>query len=328
MANIQVKSFITHKRGETDVDIQDSIAYDLECGCFALSDGVTNSFLPKILSDLLTSTYIDGKGKSIFPPPSMPECFMTERNHYMDSLDEDMRLMEEMVEEEFHVGAATFVGLTMNGDEFSWQILGDSCLFILPEDGRMRCFCSMTVKVSPQWQLDVQFDNHPRQIHSDGIVVGEWIKGKRNITSGWAILASDAISNWIIQQWNEGRDIITELWNLHDNEVFESFVEQEYQEHRLKSDDESVILIRIGQQEEIAEIPVVPDTPELSEKSESPEPSEPTELIESPEPSESSEPSESPVISESPLISDSSENSVSSEPIIEDDEFDYSGYSQ
>ena len=152
MANIQVKSFITHKRGETDVDIQDSIAYDLESGCFALSDGVTNSFLPKILSDLLTSTYIDGKGKSIFPPPSMPECFMTERNHYMDSLDEDMRLMEEMVEEEFHVGAATFVGLTINGDEFSWQILGDSCLFILPEDGRMRCFCSMTVKVSPQWQ--------------------------------------------------------------------------------------------------------------------------------------------------------------------------------
>ena len=252
MPIVQVKSFITHKRGETDNDIQDSIAFDMERGRYALSDGVTNSFLPKYMSNLLTRAYVEAEYESEFPPSALPNMFKVERDRYMDNLNEDARVLQEMAEEEFHVGAATFVGLTMNGDDFSWQVLGDSCLFILPEDGRMRCFCSMPVIVSPEWQLDVKFDNHPRQIRSDGVVVGEWVKGKRTITSGWVLLASDAISNWIVQQWNEGRDIITELWTLNDNVEFEAFVEQEYRANRLKSDDESVILIRIGIAEEKA----------------------------------------------------------------------------
>lgn len=313
MTGIQVKSFITHKRGETDGDIQDSIAYDVDRGRYALSDGVTNSFLPKCLSDLLTQSYLEVENHSDFPPRSLPQQFQTQRDNYLEQLDAEQRMLQEMVEEEFKVGAATFVGLTVDGDEFSWQVLGDSCLFLLPEDGHLRCFCSMPVRVNPDWSLDVQFGNHPRQIHSDGAVVGEWIKGKRTITSGWVILASDAMSNWIVQQWNERRDFIPELWALHGQDDFEAFVEQEYQAGRLKSDDESVILIRIA---------------EISDNSQTDEESVPTENSEFSQHFGNSDSSEDSEDSKSSDHYDHSEPSDDIESNTFDDDFDYSGFAQ
>ncbi len=263
--SIQIKSFITHKRGETDDDIQDSIDYDLQRGRFALSDGVTNSFLPNVLSNLLTHSFVNDEDVAIFPPISLPQRFKEQRDQYMDALDEDARILQEMVEEEFHIGAATFVGLYLKGNEFSWQVLGDSCLFIVPKDGRMRCFCSMPVNISPEWKLKVDFGNRPRQIHSSGAVVGEWTKGKRTISSGWVVMASDAMSNWLIQQYNVGNDPIYALWNLNDNEDFEKYVEQECQAERLKSDDESVIIFKVDEKVDSSPISESFEPSEMSE---------------------------------------------------------------
>ena len=271
LMDISVKSFITHKRGETDEDIQDSISIDLERGRFAVSDGVTNSFLPDILSRLLTRSYVAAANNDAFPSLSFPEQFKEERDRYMNSLDDEKQMLMEMVEEEFHVAGATFAGLTVNDNVFSWQVLGDSCLFIVPEDGRLRCFCSMPVRISPEWLLDVDFDNHPSQIHSDGKVYGEWTKGKRTITSGWIVLATDAVSAWFVDQHTEGNNPITQLWALNDNDEFEQFVENEYRAGRLKSDDESVVILNIGTPNECAEPNDQSDQSDLSDLSERPE---------------------------------------------------------
>ena len=169
-------------------------------------------------------------------------------------------------------------GLTVNDNVFSWQVLGESCLFIWPEDGRLRCFCSMTVRISPEWLLDVDFDNHPSQIHSDGKVYGEWTKGKRTVTSGWIVLATDAVSAWFVNQHNEGNNPITQLWALNDNDEFERFVENEYRAGRLKSDDESVIILNIGPVSENSELSEPSDLSEPSELSEPSDLSEITEL--------------------------------------------------
>ena len=280
--SIQVKSFITHKRGETDDDIQDSIDYDLQRGRFALSDGVTNSFLPDVLSKMLTQSFVN-QDDDFFPPIFLPQRFKELRDQYMDALDEDARMLQEMVEEEFHIAAATFVGLTLKDNVFSWQVLGDSCLFIVPEDRHLRCFCSMPVNISPEWKLNVDFGNRPQQIHSDGVVVGEWTNGKRNISTGWVVLASDALSDWLIKQHNMGKNPIDSLWNLNDNNDFENYVEQEYQAQRLKSDDESVIIIKIDEE---TDSPAYSEPPKPSEPSASSEPPEPNESSESNDPSE------------------------------------------
>jgi hypothetical protein len=276
--SVQVKSFITHKRGETDNDIQDSIDYDLARGRFALSDGVTNSFLPDVLSKMLTQAFVNDEDNASFPPDYLPQRFKEQRDQYMDALDEDARMLQEMVEEEFHIAAATFVGLTLKDNVFSWQVLGDSCLFILPEDGHLRCFCSMPVNISPEWKLKVDFGNRPRQIHSDGVVVGEWTNGKRTILKGWVVLASDALSDWLIKQHNLGNNPIDTLWNLNDNSDFENYVEQEYQTQRLKSDDESVIIIKIDEE---AGSSANSESPVVSEPTNSSEPTESSKLPDS-----------------------------------------------
>ncbi len=276
--SVQVKSFITHKRGETDNDIQDSIDYDLARGRFALSDGVTNSFLPDVLSKMLTHAFVNDEDNASFPPDYLPQRFKEQRDQYMDALDEDARMLQEMVEEEFHIAAATFVGLTLKDNVFSWQVLGDSCLFILPEDGHLRCFCSMPVNISPEWKLKVDFGNRPRQIHSDGVVVGEWTNGKRTILKGWVVLASDALSDWLIKQHNLGNNPIGTLWNLNDNSDFENYVEQEYQTQRLKSDDESVIIIKIDEE---AGSSANSESPVVSEPTNSSEPTESSKLPDS-----------------------------------------------
>ena len=301
--SIQVKSFITHKRGETDYDIQDSFDYDLERGRFALSDGVTNSFLPEVLSKMLTHAFVNDQDNAIFPPDYLPQRFKELRDQFMDALDEDARMLQEMVEEEFHVAAATFVGLTLMDNVFSWQVLGDSCLFIVPEDGHLRCFCSMPVNISPEWKLKVDFGNRPRQIHSDGTVVGEWTNGKRTISKGWVVLASDALSDWLIKQHNLGNDPIGRLWNLNDNVDFENYVEEEYQAQRLKSDDESAIIIKIDEE---AGSPAGSEHPELAEPT---NPSEPTDS------------------SDYSTLSDSSDDFPGSFGYYDDfDYFDYSDY--
>ena len=232
---LQYKYFITHKRGEIDEDIQDRVAVNVGRGRFALSDGVTNSFLPHILSDILTRLFVEEGEDGQFPPSSLPDIFFKARNKYLDSLNEDIRILQEMVEEEFHCSAATFVGISVRNSKITWQILGDSCLFILHQNGKLRCFCSMNVTTTPEGYLQVDFDNYPRQIRSSGEIVGEWIKGEQKIYPGW-----------IVQQHNEGNNPIPLLWNLNDNQEFETFVDRECHENRLKSDDESVIIIKIS----------------------------------------------------------------------------------
>lgn len=243
---LQYKYFITHKRGEIDEDIQDRVAVNVGRGRFALSDGVTNSFLPHILSDILTRLFVEEGEDGQFPPSSLPDIFFKARNKYLDSLNEDIRILQEMVEEEFHFSAATFVGISVRNSKITWQILGDSCLFILHQNGKLRCFCSMNVTTTPEGYLQVDFDNYPRQIRSSGEIVGEWIKGEQKIYPGWIVLASDAMSQWIVQKHNEGNNPIPLLWNLNDNQEFETFVDRECHENRLKSDDESVIIIKIS----------------------------------------------------------------------------------
>ena len=104
----------------------------------------------------------------------------------------------------------------------------------------------MNVTTTPEGYLQVDFDNYPRQIRSSGEIVGEWIKGEQKIYPGWIVLASDAMSQWIVQKHNEGNNPIPLLWNLNDNQEFETFVDRECHENRLKSDDESVIIIKIS----------------------------------------------------------------------------------
>lgn len=246
-----VKSFMTHKRGECDTDIQDSVHYNVNLGRFALSDGVSGSFLPQLLAKQLTRDYVNSTSIVEFPDTTTLQMkFQQARNRYMASLTEEERTLQEMVEDEFKGGAATFIGVNIKNNLVSWQVIGDSCLFILPDEEPIQCVCSMPVATDASGRLIIKFNNKPAQIHSDGTILGEWIKGSKILNSGWILLMSDAMSAWFIKQYNEGIPVQEQLFDLVDHIAFENFVEREYQVGNLKSDDESVILVKFEEEEE------------------------------------------------------------------------------
>lgn len=155
-------------------------------------------------------------------------------------------MLQEIAEETFKHGAATFVGLELLNHRATWKVLGDSCLFILPDKGFPQCICSDSVKVSDDGKINISFGSHPAQIHSDGQVFGNFATGSDEmIEVGWYVLMSDAISEWFVNQLNEGNNMASALFNLNSNEEFEYLVEREYQANRMRSDDCTVLIIRI-----------------------------------------------------------------------------------
>lgn len=243
---MQIKNFITHKRGASVASIQDSIAMDVERGRFALCDGVTNSVCPAIWADILTHAYVSVDDIQQFPPEGLGQLFLAQKESYVSALDEDQRYFQKLEEKHFKVGAATFVGIELRENVLSWQVIGDSCLFILPDGELIQCISSNPSHTDEEGHLNMEFDDFPCHICSDGYLSGEWIKGCRPFSKGRILLMSDKMSEWFVEQFNQGNSPLDQLNAINYNDEFELFVEEKYQQGELKDDDESVILISVG----------------------------------------------------------------------------------
>ena len=239
------KSFTTHKRGESEEDIQDSVNIDKLKGRYALSDGLSKSFLPRLLADTLTEIFI---ANGDFSSDTISQMFNIKKEEYLSSLDEESAALQELAEETLKNASSTFVGLEISKQRAIWKVLGDSCLFIIPEEGVTQCVCSNKVKINDDGTLNVVFGNNTAHIRSDGKIYGNFITGDADIiTSGWYILMSDTISEWFINRLNEGCNMAPVLFQLEGNDEFERFIEIEYQSGRMRSDDCTVVLIRIDE---------------------------------------------------------------------------------
>lgn len=237
------KYFITHKRGETDEDIQDSIAFDLSRGRYAISDGVTQSFLPQLWSALLVNQYISTSEDKLYVSDGLLNGFKKAREQYLLSLDEDDRFIQDLVEREFKYAAATFAGIQVDSHNIFWQVIGDSCIFIIPINGPIKCISGNSSSIDSEGHIQMSFNNHPDYIVSDGTIKGSILEGIDSLDSGgWIVLMTDAISDWFIKEYNHGNNPLERLLALKNNTDFEELVEKEYQLGTMKSDDVSVIL--------------------------------------------------------------------------------------
>jgi len=241
------KHFITHKRGETDEDIQDSIAFDLSRGRYAISDGVTQSFLPQLWSALLVNHYISSREEKLYVSDLLLNEFEKAKKKYLQNLDEDVRFIQDLVEQEFKHAAATFAGVQVKNHDVFWQVIGDSCIFIIPTVGPIKCICSNTSSIDSEGHIKMSFDNHPDYIISDGTVKGVFLEGVDSLDSGgWIVLMTDAISDWFIKEYNQGNNPLVRLLELENNTDFEKLIDKECNLGRMKSDDVSVILFNVA----------------------------------------------------------------------------------
>lgn len=247
---MRIKSFITHKRGASVNSIQDSIAMDVEKGRFALSDGVSDSVLPEIWADILTHAFISVDDIEQFPQEGLQQVFLSQKDNYISTLDREQGYIQKLIEKHFQTGSATFIGIELREDILSWHVIGDSCLFVMPDDEPLQCVCSNPSHIDEDGNLIIDFDIFPCQIHSDGSMHGEWIKGNRPFKTGCILLMSDAMSAWFVRQLNQGNSPLDQLDAITDNDNFEFFVEEQCRQGLLESDDESVIIIKVGSESE------------------------------------------------------------------------------
>lgn len=250
-----VKSFLTGKRGEGRYGIEDSIAIDVPNGRFAVSDGVTKSFLPQVWSNILTQAWISVDEVSHFPQDGLSEQFLQERNRIMELLDEDTRMDYEDLERKYRTASATFCGVELHEGVLKWVVIGDSCLFLLVDEEPPQCISSHPMPTDDMGHIIPYFDNNPYQILADGKVCGE-TRGERFFEKGTLLLMSDAMSAWFINAHNDGKDPLEQLMALTDDESFEQWVEKQYYQGLLASDDESVIIVQLEEVNEKEQIVV------------------------------------------------------------------------
>ena len=245
-----VKSFITGKRGEGRNSIEDSIAVDMSSGRFAVSDGVSQSFLPQVWSSFLTQAWITIDEVNNFPQENLYEQFRQERNRIMGLLDEDTRMDYEDLEKKYKTASATFCGIELYKGVLKWAVIGDSCLFILPDGEHPQCISSHPMPTDDEGHIVPYFDKTPFQVLANGKVYGEWIRGEREFGKGTLLLMSDAMSAWFINAHNDGQNPLEQLMALTDDESFEHWVDEQYHLGLLNSDDESVVIVQLEEVEQ------------------------------------------------------------------------------
>lgn len=242
-----VKCYLTSKRGERRDAVEDSISVDLQSGRFAVSDGVSKSFLPKVWSNILTQAWISVEKVEDFPPNEIYEQFCKERNRIFELLDEDTRMDYDDLERKHQTASATFCGVEIHHGKLKWVIIGDSCLFLLPEGEHPLCISSCPMPTDKEGRISPHFNNTPYQILANGKVYGEWNRGERTFEKGIFLLMSDAMSEWFINAHNNDNKPLEQLLALKDDESFEQWVDEQYNLGLLKSDDESVIIVHFDE---------------------------------------------------------------------------------
>ena len=270
MSKIQVKAFVISKDGSINT-CQDSLAINASNGCFAVADGVTNSYHPEILSQLLCKSFVE---------------FGQHINVWYENFDQDIlsgicREWDEIVGDiesslngrkldhalikrnNLPKGASTFAGIHIDtvNQNVEYCILGDSTLFVLDNGGNIQALCTNDTIAGGTM---INYTNHPHYIGAEGIVHGQWILGKFPISSGFLMLMTDGCAEWFQEAYSQDKTTAEQLWRLQNNGSFEGLAST-YRQKGQMDDDLTMILIRISDTvKDIFEVLAFPDFPKIS----------------------------------------------------------------
>lgn len=273
MSAITFKQFALPKSGLGPAECADSVEGDAASRRFAIADGVTRSYFPQFVAQALTREFVEDTeaADGFLSPPAIlstlekaiaywdEECIREE-----NEADEFMKDMLEVRREQMPYGATTFAGLEIGDEEARLVVLGDSCIFFIPDDGeRMPAmFTSMPSQCAaagtPQW-FSCEFGTRPHFIDTGGRIVGTPLTDSFPLADGTILMMTDALAEWFVNNFRKdnAREIMARLHDISGDDDFRAFVESE-RALGLHDDDTSMILIRIGERLESGEPETVP----------------------------------------------------------------------
>lgn len=239
---ISIKGYITSKESELFYDCADRYAYNKSQNKFAISDGVSKSFFPKIWAEVLVNKWVDSKE-------------FDEAQFILDCQKDWLRQVTEIVNKpeakwftrnafnRKESGLATFVGLRFYKKKKEWfwkaDALGDSFLFFVPKE--IKDFSKECI-VIPSKAEPIVFDNFPDYLSSGNNHKGKKQEKVSSLTSGTFYLMTDALAEWFLKEKDIAINKIAVWQNQKD---FERFVDEERLNEKLGNDDSAILIINI-----------------------------------------------------------------------------------
>lgn len=262
MMNVKrCQAFLMAKGRLSALRCSDSISIDESHNRFAIADGVTQSYFPQFFSRALTEKFVErtDPASQFFKGPEIANTFNkvlafwhSQANEYEQKAN---NLEKTLIEERRHdnpLGASTFAGVTIEGDEIDVVCIGDSCVFIVPDDKKK----SPSMVTSMPYTLnnencklffDCEFGSNPHIINTDGILSTMPIT--EHIVPGtcWLLMMTDALSEWFVKHFdrNEESETLNSLISLSTQDDFEEFVRSKRVKEEIDDDDTSLLIVRI-----------------------------------------------------------------------------------
>jgi len=237
---ITIKGYIICKEAENYSDCADSYAFNSEKNRFAISDGVTKSFFPKIWSKILVDNFVALDGETEL-------CIENCQTEWLNKVTEKVNTPETkwFTKNAFNrrePGLATFVSLYFLGKKWFAKALGDSFLFFIPR--RKENYFDDWIKFSSKSEPEPVFDNFPDYYSSIGEIAHGEVKSKKGeLKPGTFYLMTDALAEWVFKEKEKALEEIQEEWK--DQNKFKSSVIKLRTSHMLNNDDSSVLIIDI-----------------------------------------------------------------------------------
>lgn len=252
---IKFTAHIKQHAGDVLLECQDSFDYNLENYSFAVSDGVSQAYRPELWSRILTKAYVTSPD-SFFVRNEAGQYvinsnlglsykwFEQEKAAYRNSSPQEQFILD-MKKNSINIGAATFIGVKLKKEGIVYHTIGDSVLFFFDYDTKVLTAYSSMMPESGE----MVFNNSPEYIDTNECNHGKVVSGILPYKKGILFMATDALSDWIVERKASAEvieTILQDMMSIPSHEDYDYFIDcarNDENPTKLKDDDTTFIAL-------------------------------------------------------------------------------------
>jgi len=247
---MKIRCYQTHKKAEKDADCQDAYAISPANHAVAVADGVSQSLFPKEWAEMIVNAFASDPDFSLADGEKIKLLQSQWWQMFADRLEKKRHenapllwLLENAFAEQ-RSASATFVGMRFYGYKVAYEILGDSCLFLVRDNRIVQTLCSQTDENGY-----IVFNNVPACFDSNPQtgVYGRLCCGVlQTLVGDSLLLATDALAALLYQSALEADDskLIAKLLNVRDIHEFKALINK-LRSKGMQNDDTTLVCITV-----------------------------------------------------------------------------------
>lgn len=242
---MKIRAFITHKKAEHFSDCQDRFSINPDTKSVAVSDGMSQSWQQKIWAQLLVNTFCSDTDwkPTLESARELSPIWRKAVEEYIQSLrdtdaKESLIYRNERNLAEGQSAGATLVGIRFKANNWTCNVLGDSCL-IAKIGGEYIFGTSQDVE---------KFDNNPDYLDSASNKKGrgtcKMLSEVMSSSNPFVLLVSDPFSDYLLEHKKIGDidALANELLTINTHDEFEALVAK-WRNAGMHNDDSTIIIM-------------------------------------------------------------------------------------